>query len=129
MSNNLPSPQWKYIGATPGADTTERALFDTTVAFTTVGELALAGVKRLIVQQNVSGAVNLKIYFSLDRGANWVEDADQAQLNVVGVDQIDFKIEPYAGSDLKITSTNVAASTQTTYTVKIVGSYDRAPAV
>ena len=125
--SQLPTPSWKYVGATPGADTTERDLFNTVSAFQgTVGALGLMGIKRLIVQLNTSGAVNLKIYISTDGGTNWTEDTFFASPFSAGVNQRDFPVEQYSNKDLKITATNAAASAQTTYGIGIIGAYDRA---
>jgi hypothetical protein len=131
---SCPITTFKYTGATPGADTTERDLFNSTDAFNsnfghTVGALALASIQRLRVSLTASGNVTLKAYYSLDGGSNWTEVTGMSQTYTATAPYtFDFFVGPYAHKDVKITATNVAASAQTTYDVLITGHSDVAPA-
>ena len=132
-----PQPSFKYTGATPGADTTERDVFNTVTAFgynsiASPGALARAGLKRLLVFSSTTattGAIYLKFYYSADKGVTWVQDTDKAISPAAGVNQSDFKCEDVAHWDCKITATNQAATAQTTYDILTTGIIDRTVAV
>lgn len=125
-----PNVAFKYTGATPGADTTERDLFNSVTAFgyngvASPGALQRAGIKRLLLMLNASGAVNVKFYFSTDGGITWVEDSFFATALPAGANQRDFPCEQVSQWDCKITAANAVAAAQTSYNVTISGLSDR----
>jgi len=127
------SAVWKYSGATPGADTTERDLFNTVTAFgygssASAGSLQRTGISRLLVASDTTGAVNIKFYYSTDSGVTWIEDTTYAWPLAAGSNQTDIWVQPYAQWDCKVTATNAAASAQTRYNVTITGVSDRSVA-
>ena len=117
---NGPTAAYKYTGATPGADSTERTLFDTPAAFGgTRGAVALAGLERVQVFVPVSHVSTLKFYWSSDGGTTYVEDTDYAQsIPATSSKTYDFVLGPYAAMDFKITHTN-GGSAQTTWAPRI----------
>lgn len=118
------------VSITPGADTTERDIFNTITAFgyggvPSTGALQNAGIKRLLVAHHSSVGATYKLYYSPDGGVNFYEDADLAQSPAAGISQVDFKIEQHAGRDLKITHTNASASAPSPFNLSVIGITDR----
>jgi hypothetical protein len=88
-----------YQGTTPGADSDDYVLFDTTVAFPgTVGKnmLQLAGIKRFIIDLAHSDNGTLEEYKSPDRGTTWIQVSTEAiTASATATTVREYAVEPY----------------------------------
>lgn len=120
--------QFAVSGGTPGANTDELTLFDSTVAWPGGGLLPVIGIKRFTFGGNNSHAGQLKAYFSTNKGTNWdlySQTAVAAASSGAMSGPYDFDVAGY--SDWKLTWTNDAASAQTTWRVQLHGHTSRQP--
>lgn len=105
-------------GGTPGANSNDYILFDSTVAFT--GGLDSHGISRLEFAINSSAAGTRKAYFSQDSGTTWTlydSTAVAAYSSPTAAGPIDYLLDPY--KDFKLVWTN-GGSAQATWIVSIV---------
>ena len=101
-------------GGTPGANANDYILFDST-AMPDAGILSMLGLKRIVFGVNNSQAGTLKAYWSIDKGTNWNQYYEAAQIaasSPVMTGPIDFDICPY--DDWKLVWTN-GGSAQATW--------------
>jgi hypothetical protein len=92
-------------GGTPGADSNEYTLFDSTVAFGG-GLLPVKGINRAQFTVNNTQAGSLKSYFSPDKGVTWNLNSTTAVSANAGItgDPYDFAIS--GAIDWKLTWVN-----------------------
>lgn len=114
-------------GGTPGADSNDYKLFDSTT-LQHPGTLSQMGVKRIIFGVNNSHSGTLKAYWSIDKGTTWNQYYEAAQVAASAptmTGPIDFDIVPY--DDWKLVWTN-GGSAQTTWRPHLHGTTSRTPA-
>lgn len=105
-------------GGTPGADSNDYTLFDSTVCFT--GGLESHDVSRIIFSVNNAAAGTRKAYFSQDRGTTWnLYDSAAVAASSAGsmAGPFDYLVDPYR--DWRLIWTN-GGSAQTTWIPSIV---------
>lgn len=85
----------------------------------------MAGIRRILVEIQNDQTGTLKVFQSVDRGANWVQvepDLAVAIAAANSTNKFDYLVEQYG--DWKLTWTN-GATPQTTFRVNIVGTGQR----
>lgn len=100
-------------GGTPGADSSDYTLFDSTVAFT--GGLPAHSINRLTFSVNNSQTGTRKAYFSTDGGTNWnLYDSTAVTAASAGAmsGPFDYLVDTY--KDFKLVWTN-GGSAQATW--------------
>lgn len=105
-------------GGTPGANSNDYVLFDSTVALT--GGLDSHCISRLEFSLNNSASGTRKAYFSQDSGTTWTlydSTAVSAYSSPAAAGPFDYLLDPY--KDFKLVWTN-GGSAQTTWIVNIV---------
>ena len=109
--------QVAYIGATPGADTDDYVIFDSTVSMPN-GGLTIGDTKRVLISISHNADGTLKEYKSSDGGTTWIQiAADDAITAVSNVDTFkEYQVQPYV--DYKVEWTN-GNSAQTTWNVSV----------
>lgn len=106
-------------GGTPGADSNDYTLFDSTVSFP--GGLQAFDISRIIFAINSSGTGTLKAYFSMDKGTNWTlynQQSVAAYSSPTAAGPYDYAVDLYP--DWRLIWTN-GGSAQTTWRVSLVG--------
>lgn len=86
-----------YQGSTPGADANTYTLFDTTT-YPMKGFLAMAGLKRFIIDLEHDQAGSLRWAKSENRGTTWIQLAADEAIAAPAANTTtirDFYIEPY----------------------------------
>lgn len=122
------SVTFRYTGSTPGADANTYPIFNSVTAFTGASMAQNNGLKRLYGAINNVQDGTLKLYYSLDRGVNWVQAGGDMAATAAGatvVTEYDFNIESFP--DFKLDFVN-GGSAQTGWSVTITLSGERAPA-
>lgn len=107
-------------GGTPGADSNDYKLFDTTVTFTGGGLTRVRGITRVTIVIQNDQAGTLKAYWSNDKGTNWDQyDSQTVAIPAAGASSgpYDYDVAPF--DDFKLVWTN-GGSAQTTWRVQIV---------
>lgn len=106
-------------GGTPGTDSNDYTLFDSTVCFP--GGLRAFDVSRIIFAVNSNAAGTLKAYFSTDKGANWTlynQQSVAAYSSPTAAGPYDYAVDLYL--DWKLVWTN-GGTAQTTWRVSLTG--------
>lgn len=121
------SVNFTYAGAVPGADANTYNLFSSVTAFTGASMAQNNGLKRLFVVINNVQTGTLKLYYSLDRGTNWVQTGGDISPTAAGATvttELDALIESFP--DFKLDWVN-GGSAQTGWSVTIALSDERGP--
>lgn len=109
-----------YSGGTPGADTSDYTLLDTTTAFPSKHGLARHGIRYISVLLNNAAACTLLVKFSNNRGTSWRTSSSTSVSAVTATAQNEFLIFVGGYPDLKIYITN-GGSAQTGFDPVITG--------
>lgn len=117
----------KYTGTTPGADSADYVLFDSTVAFTGASMAQIAGLRKIALNLAHSHGGTLKLYRSSNRGLTWTQvDDDTATAPLAGASTAyEASIEPFP--DFRLVWAN-GGSAQTTWVVDMALVDDRGAA-
>lgn len=112
----MTQPRFYYEGATPGANTNDTVLFDST----TLKGWRHAGIKRMMLSLDHSHDGTLKEYKSVDGGVTWIQiEADEAITAVAAEDTFrEYQVQPY--DDWRLVWEN-GGSAQTSWTVSLAG--------
>ncbi len=119
--------QVKYTGSTPGANSNDYTLFDSTAAFSCARQAQMMSVNKAALVLNNSAAGTLKLYYSANRGVTWVQCANDAVGAATATATNDFEWNIESLPDFKIVWTN-GGSAQTTWSVLMSLNSDRAAA-
>jgi hypothetical protein len=114
---------FKYGGDTPGADSDDYVLFDTTEWFTVAGTLQALKNTHFHVDLVNAEAGTITAYKSADRGVTWtVVDTDSVAASGTDSNYYEFHIAPYL--DWKVVWTNGGAE-QTTWEVSMAATTEK----
>jgi hypothetical protein len=101
-------------GGTPGANSNDYVLFDSTIHLSGVGDLSTWGIDRAQFSVNNSGAGSLKSYWSPDHGTTWNLNNTTAVTAGGGITAGAYDYEINGFGDWKLVWTNGGAA-QTTW--------------
>jgi len=113
-------------GGTPGANSNDYTLFDSTTAFG-AKQLPMVGIQRIALSLTNNQSGTLKAYRSTDGGTNWEQYDSQsvsASTSTAINGPYDYDVSTY--KDWKLVWTN-GGSAQTTWRPELKGYADRTP--